>query len=101
MKKTAIPMPYKIPLGTSDLYYKCPKCGCDLRVLGNVQKYCFQCGIKLDWSHCPESVSKEFREEYEQYFQKFMNNQLSYQEMYAAEQWLLRHLYAEILKKNT
>ena len=47
MRKTAVPMPYKIPLGTSDLYYKCPKCGCDLRVLGNVQKYCFQCGIKL------------------------------------------------------
>lgn len=32
-----------------EILYACPKCNADFRILGQRIKYCFNCGVKINW----------------------------------------------------
>jgi len=62
------PIPFQLAMWyeSSEMLYKCPKCGCDLRILGDLENHCHGCGVKLDWSDSPRDCSDEFRVKYEE-----------------------------------
>lgn len=61
------PIPYALSqwnTGT-EVLYKCAKCGCDFRILGQHEHYCHLCGVKLDWTKSPVHCSEQFKSEYD------------------------------------
>ena len=61
------PIPHSLSMWDSgtEILYKCAKCGCDFRILSQHEKYCHNCGIKLDWSKSPKYCSPEFKKKYD------------------------------------
>lgn len=45
----------------TEILYKCPKCESSFAILGSQVKYCFNCGIKINWKvydSCPDVFAK-------------------------------------------
>ena len=47
-----------------EIFYVCPKCKTDLRLLSYRQNFCFNCGIKFDWTKAQLKLTPGQREEY-------------------------------------
>lgn len=60
------PVPFELSLwgNGQEIIYKCPSCGMDFRILSDHEKYCHNCGLKLDWTNSPRYCSNEFKEKY-------------------------------------
>lgn len=62
------PIPHSLSQWGSgtEVLYQCPKCGTNLAILGNNEKYCHECGNKLDWSDSPKYCSEDFKKKYDE-----------------------------------
>lgn len=65
-KESKIPIPYALSQWDSrtEVLYKCPKCGCNMALLGSIQNFCYNCGQELDWEFCIRHVTDKIKEEY-------------------------------------
>ena len=39
-----------------DILYKCPKCHASFRILGKQERFCHNCGQKIDWQFVPDFI---------------------------------------------
>lgn len=64
--KSNYPIPHRISNWNNgdEILYKCPKCGCDFRILSNQEHYCHNCGVKLNWSNALMYLTTEQLMEY-------------------------------------
>ena len=51
-----------------EIIYACPKCKTDFRIFGDYEKFCHNCGTKIDWEHTPRLLSESISEEMEEEF---------------------------------
>ena len=61
------PIPYALSQWDSgtEVFYRCPKCGCDFRLLGSRIKFCYECGEKINWQDCIKYAPKQIKQEYD------------------------------------
>lgn len=45
----------------TEILYKCPKCGTSFRILGSYEKFCHNCGQKIDWEGIPIYLAKPYQ----------------------------------------
>lgn len=45
----------------TEILYKCPKCGTSFRILGSYEKFCHNCGQKIDWKKMPTHLTKSYQ----------------------------------------
>ena len=101
-EKEATPVPYSLSQWNSgtEILYMCPTCGCDLRMLGNIQNYCYKCGQKFDWRELPKYCSEEFKAEYRSIENKYANNEIAYEEMTAQQKEMFFKIYEKACMKK-
>ena len=46
--------PYK------EIIYKCSNCGQDFRIFGTKERFCHNCGKKVDWDGVPTTLKEPF-----------------------------------------
>ena len=83
-KDKVIPRPYTLSQwgDGSEVFYECPKCGQDFRLLGSRQNYCFNCGIKLDWEFTIKNVTPEIKSLYQSFERDYHRLKIDYKTMY-------------------
>lgn len=42
----------------TEITYECPKCGTSFQTLGYKIKFCYNCGIPIDWEHSATHLRK-------------------------------------------
>ena len=94
-KVSKIPIPYELSQWDSrtEVFYKCPECGCDMRLLGRRQNYCYKCGLKLDWEFCIQYVTEEIKEKYWSAETTFYNNEIDINEMKQVQNNIMFEVY--------
>lgn len=97
-----IPEPYTLSQWSdgSEVFYKCPKCGQDFRLLGNRQNYCFNCGIKLDWKFTIKNVTPDIENLYLSYHQDYRRGIIDYKTFEQLKKNLFKELYRLIKDKS-
>lgn len=97
-----IPLPYTLSQWErgKEVFYKCPKCGCDLRLLGNRQNYCFDCGQKLDWESTIKEVSQEFKNTYEKLYEDYYRGKIDYKDLELKKTQMMLDLYKTIKEEK-
>lgn len=48
----------------TEILYMCPACGCDFRILGNRNHFCFNCGQEIQWQDVGLCVTEKTANEY-------------------------------------
>ena len=96
------PIPYELSQwgGRTEVFYRCPKCGCDMRLLGRRQKYCYDCGQKLDWEFCIQHVTTEVKELYWNAEKSFYNNEITHEEMKQIQNDIMFEVYEFACRKK-
>lgn len=96
-----IPRPYTLSQwgDGSEVFYECPKCGQDFRLLGSRQNYCFNCGIKLDWEFTIKNVTPEIRDLYRGFRRDYHQDKIDYNTMRQLKKNLFDQLYKSIKDK--
>lgn len=46
-----------------EILYKCPKCNTSFRILGHYEKFCHNCGQKINWDDVPRYLADPYRED--------------------------------------
>ena len=97
-----IPIPYTLSQwgDGSEVFYKCPKCGQDFRLLGSRQNYCFNCGIKLDWEFTIKNVTPDIKSLYQSFRRDYHLGKIDYKTMRQLEDNLFDKLYNLIRKES-
>ena len=92
---TKIPIPYSLSQWGSgtEVFYKCPECGCDMRVLGHRQKYCYECGQKLDWEFCLLYAGEETKEAYCKAEESWHKGEITFEQMKEIQNNLMWEIY--------
>ena len=101
-KVSKIPIPYELSQWDSrtEIFYKCPKCGCDMRLLGKRQNYCYECGLKLDWEFCIQYVTEEIKEMYWNAEKSFYNNEIDFKKMKQIQNNIMFEVYEFACRKR-
>ena len=96
-----IPRPYTLSQwgDCSEVFYKCPKCGQDFRLLGDKQNYCFNCGIKLDWEFTLKNVTPDIKDLYQSFERDYYQDKIDYDTMDQLKKNLFNELYKLIKDK--
>lgn len=45
-------------LPSTEIIYDCPRCGTSFQTLGHKIKFCYNCGIPIDWEHSATHLRK-------------------------------------------
>lgn len=100
-EEQVIPRPYTLSQWAdgSEVFYKCPKCGQDLRLLGNRQNYCFNCGIKLDWGFTIKNVTPDVESLYQSFERDYPRGKIDYSTRCKLKKNLFDQLYKSIKDK--
>ena len=48
----------------NQLLFRCPKCKTSFAILGDNEKFCHNCGIRINWENVPSHVSKSLADIY-------------------------------------
>lgn len=101
-KKSRIPIPYQLSQwnGRTEVFYKCPTCGCDMRLLGSRQNYCYDCGQKLDWEFCIRYVTEEVKGMYWGAEESYYKGGITYEEMKQIQNDIMCEIYKFACKKK-
>ena len=61
------PVPYQLSQWDSrrQIFYRCPICGQDFRFYAELEKFCHNCGNKINWENVPKYCSEDFQKQYE------------------------------------
>lgn len=64
-----LPIPFRISNWDNGdrILYKCPKCHASFQIFGNLEKYCHNCGTKIEWRFSPTFLDTEEKAEYDSY----------------------------------
>jgi hypothetical protein len=100
--KDKVPIPYQLSQWGSgtEVFYKCPKCGCDMRLLGRRQNYCYECGQKLDWKFCIQYVTEEIKEQYCGAEISYFKGKITYEEKKQIQNNIMFEIYRFASKKK-
>ena len=100
--KAKIPIPYQLSQWDSktEVFYKCPQCGCDMRLLGNRQNYCYDCGQKLDWKFCIRYVTEDVKCMYLGAEKFYFEGCITYEEMKQKQTEIMFEVYRFANKKK-
>lgn len=62
-----LPIPFRISNWDNGdrILYKCPKCRASFQILGNLEKYCHNCGRKIEWKFSPTFLDADEKAEYD------------------------------------
>lgn len=62
-----LPIPFRISdwdNGNRRILYQCPKCRASFQFFGDLEKYCHNCGRKIEWKFSPTFLDAEEKVEY-------------------------------------
>lgn len=93
------PIPYDLiqEYFSAKFLYKCPQCNQDFNILGKKEKFCHNCGKKLDWRRCPEYSTEAF----EKVFFAMKNNpDILYDIKQERIKKVMNDIYKEIRRKE-
>ena len=66
-----LPVPFRISDWDNGdrILYQCPKCRASFQIFGNLERYCHNCGNKIDWKFSPAFLDANEKAEYNSYSQ--------------------------------
>lgn len=62
-----LPIPFRISAWDNGdrILYQCPKCRASFQFFGDSEKYCHNCGIKIEWKFSPTFLDDDEKADYD------------------------------------
>ena len=62
-----LPIPFRISDWDNGdrILYQCPKCCASFQFFGDLEKYCHNCGRKIEWKFSPKFLDADEKSEYD------------------------------------